>query len=219
MHIETKSDKAITQESYQATAHMFAKNVAELAPTSSIEKFVKLLPTKAKIIDIGCGSGRDAKIFTDMDIEVLGIDFCTNLIEIAKTNAPLAKFQLMDIENMSLPTTSFDGAWAACSLGHISKKNFPDVLIKTHSLLKDNGYFYLTLKKGKGEILEKDLRYEGDFKKFWSFFELEELRKFLESSHFKILDLNTIEKKHAYQTHSSLRVFCQKTKSNGVRRK
>ncbi|WP_146751417.1 hypothetical protein [Legionella feeleii] len=62
--------KETTRESYQSTAAAFARNVAELAPTGSIEKFINFLPPKAKIIDIGCGSGRDAQLFSTMGAEV-----------------------------------------------------------------------------------------------------------------------------------------------------
>jgi ubiquinone/menaquinone biosynthesis C-methylase UbiE len=203
-------NKEITRESYQATAQQFAQNVIDLAPIESIEKFIKLLPSKAKIIDLGCGSGRDAKIFTSMGADVLGVDYCSNLINIAKAHAPLANFKLMDIETMSFPASSFDGVWSACSLAHISKKMFPDVLKKINFILKENGYFYLALKKGSGEILERDSRYEGDFKKFWSFFEKDELNNFLQEAQFKILEFDTVEKSHTYQTHSAFRVFCQK---------
>ncbi|KTC66332.1 S-adenosyl-L-methionine-dependent methyltransferases (plasmid) [Legionella adelaidensis] len=208
--MQTADYKKITKESYQATAQEFARNVDDLVPTGSIEKFIKLLPPKAKIIDIGCGSGRDAKLFTNMDAIVLGIDFSSNLIDIAKRNAPLAEFQLMDIETMNLPAASFDGAWAACSLGHISKKIFPDVIKRIHFLLKEKGYFYLTLKKGANEILEQDFRYDGDIKKFCAFYEEEELKNILQEAQFKILEFDIIEKQHAYQTHDALRVFCQK---------
>ncbi|WED42590.1 class I SAM-dependent methyltransferase [Legionella cardiaca] len=210
MQIETMSNKEITKQSYQATAVEFANNVADLAPIASIEKFIKLLPPKAKIIDIGCGSGRDAKIFSNMGADVLGIDFCSNLIDIAKKNAPLSEFQVMDFETMNFPAASFDGAWSACSLGHSSKKILPDILKNIHLLLKENGYFYLALKKGSGESLDKDLRYEGDVKKFWAFFEEEELMNILQAAHFKILDFDTVEKKFTYQSHPALRIFCQK---------
>jgi SAM-dependent methyltransferase len=96
--MQTANYKKITKESYQSTAEEFARNVDDLAPTGSIEKFIKLLPPKAKIIDIGCGSGRDAKLFTNMGATVLGIDFSSNLIDIAKRKAPLAEFQLNDIK-------------------------------------------------------------------------------------------------------------------------
>lgn len=202
--------KQITKESYQATAQEFARHVHDLAPIGSIEKFIKLLPPNPQIIDLGCGSGRDAKLFTKMGAAVLGIDFSSNLIDIAKCNAPLAEFQLMDIEMINLPIASFDGAWAACSLGHIAKKILPDVLKKVHCLLKGKGYFYLTLKKGIGEIFDQDSRYDGDIKKFCAFYEEEELRKILQAAPFQILDFDIIQKTHHYQTHDAIRVFCQK---------
>jgi len=203
------SRKEITKESYQATAKEFAKNVANLAPIESIEKFISLLPPHAKLIDIGCGSGRDAKIFTDQGMEVLGIDFSSNLLEIARNHAPLAKFQLMDIEMINLPIAFFDGAWSACSLGHIPKNNLLSVFKQIHLLLKKGGFFYLSLKKGSGEVLEKDSRYDGNHEKFWSYFEEEELKCFLQEAAFKILDFRIIKRKYSYQTHDSFRIFCQ----------
>lgn len=203
------SYKAITKESYDATAEQFTCNVADLAPVESIQKFIDLLPPKARIIDIGCGSGRDAKLFTENGLSVLGIDFSQSLINIAKINAPLAEFQEMDIETAIFPASSFEGAWACCSLSHITKKVLPYVLKNIHSLLKPDGYFYLSVKKGSGEGLAEDLRY-GNIKKFWSFFEEDELKKYLQMAHFKILDCRTVEKTSPYHTHPGIRVFCQK---------
>jgi SAM-dependent methyltransferase len=203
------SDKAITKESYEATAEEFMHNVADLAPMESIQKFVNFFPVKAKIVDIGCGSGRDAKIFTEKGLSVLGIDFSQNLINIAKSNAPLAEFQIMDIEEISFSPSSFDGAWAGCTLSHIPKKILPSVLQNIHSLLKADGYFYLTVKKGVGEGLKEDLRY-GNFEKFWSFFEEDEIAEYIRSADFKIVDCCTVQKKFKYQTHPCVRIFCQK---------
>jgi len=205
-----KSNKEITRESYQAIAQEFAQNVADLAPIKSIEKFMTLLGPKAKVIDIGSGSGRDAKIFTSKGIDVLGVDFSSNLIDIAKLNTPLANFQLLDIETLNLPASFFDGAWAAMSLAHIAKENFPSVLNRIYCLLKKNGYFYLTLKKGSNEGLEKDLRYNDNVVKFWSYFSEEELKNFLETADFKILEFSLVKKNHSYQTHDAFRVFCQR---------
>lgn len=210
MLIEHHLSKETTRLSYEATAKEYASNVAALAPTASIEKFVKFLPPQAKIIDLGCGSGRDAVLFNNLGVDVLGIDFCANLLEIAKAHAPSAEFRLMDIENIDLPLASFDGAWAACSLGHIAKTALPTVLQTIHSLLKDNGYFYLALKKGNGESLEKDSRYEGNFLKFWSYYSEEELKQILQLAQFKIVDFATVEINHSYQSHPAFRIFCQK---------
>lgn len=203
------SHKSITQQSYQDTALEFTKNVETLVPFDSIEKFIRLLPSKGRIIDLGCGSGRDAKIFSEKGFSVTGVDFCQNLIEIAKAQAPLAKFQIADIESVEFPDSYFDGAWAGCTLNHIQKKNLPNVLRKIHGFLKDQGHFYLTLKKGIGEVLEKDLRY-GEFEKFWAFAEENEIKKLLESLNFNILECEIVKKKHAYHTHDAIRIFCKK---------
>lgn len=201
--------KSITKESYQATAEEFSHKVADLAPMGSIERFSKLLPPKANIIDIGCGSGRDAKIFSDNGFHVLGIDYSSNLIDIAQRHAPLAEFHIMDIEEMAFNPSSFDGAWAAHSLCHIPKNNILHVLETIHTLLKEGGYFSMTVKEGSNEVLEKDARY-GDYEKFWSYYELEELKQLLQAAKFKILECNIVEKQAAYLTHNAIRAFCQK---------
>lgn len=202
--------KKITRESYQATAAEFAQNVVNLAPTNSIQKFMSLLTVKPRIVDIGCGSGRDAKIFADMGAEVLGIDFCPSLLNIAKNYASEASFKLMDIEAMDLPPSSFDGVWAVCSLGHIPKSLFPSVLKNIHTILNKNGYLHLALKKGLGEGMEADTRYAGNPEKFWSFFEENELKAFIKEAGFEITDFKLAPKEDSYQTGAAFSVFCQK---------
>lgn len=202
--------KETTKASYEATAKAFTANVSMLAPVESIEKFISLLKPNAKIIDIGCGSGRDAKIFTEAGADVLGIDFCANLIAIAKDHSPAANFKLMDIEAINLPAATFDGAWAACSLGHIPKNKILIVLKQIHALLKAQGYFYLALKQGIGESIEQDTRYDGNPQKFWAFYQEKELKNYLETAGFKILDFSLVEKQYDYQTQSAFRIFCQK---------
>ena len=174
-----------------------------------MEKFISLLPPKAKILDVGCGSGRDAKIFTEKGLSVVGVDFSQNLIDIASAHAPKAEFHVMDIESINFPSASFDGIWSLCSLLHFPKKVLPNIIKNIHSLLKEDGYFYMALKKGRGEVLEKDTRY-GDFEKFWAFYEEDELRQIFESAQFNILELCSVEKTSAYQTHDAIRVFAQK---------
>jgi len=206
-------NKEITKASYEATAKEFACNVADLAPQQSIEKFINLLPPKAKILDLGCGSGRDAKIFSELGADILGIDFSSNLIEIAKSHALAATFELMDIEDLNLPEGVYDGVWSICSLGHIAKNKLPNVLNKIYSLLNKNGYFYLALKKGKGEILEKDTRYNGEHKKFWSYFEEDEIKHYLKAANFDVLDFSIVEKNSPYQTHAAFRIYCKKNEA------
>lgn len=202
--------KEITKNSYERTAQDFADKVSALAPKESIERFTNNLPPNPKILDIGCGSGRDALLFSNKGASVVGIDFCPAMIEIAQKQAPLAEFHLMDMDALDFAKDSFDGVWAACSLNHLSKQALPQVLNSVYQLLKEKGCFYLTFKQGSGEVLEQYARYNGEIKKFWSFYEEEELLSLLEQASFKILSCDLIEKTHSYHTHAAFRIFCQK---------
>lgn len=203
------SKKTTTRQSYEDTAHQFADNVSTIAPIASLERFIHMVPPKAKILDVGCGSGRDAKILSERGLQVVGIDFSDNMIKIAKEQAPLAEFHQMDMEALTFPKQSFDGVWAACSLLHLTKQAMPQVLSDIHALLKPEGVFYLTLKKGTGEVFEEDRRY-GAHKKFWAYYEEDEIRALLKNALFAVDECVCVDKTVPYQTHLAYRIFCRK---------
>lgn len=202
--------KITTLNSYDATASEYAKNVEQLHPKEDAQKFLQMLPRCAKIIDIGCGSGRDVKVFSDFGIDAVGIDFSSKMIEIARENAHNGLFYVMDMESISFPSATFDGAWANCSLLHISKKNIPTVLKKICEILKPNGIFYVSVKQDiVDELFSPDARYKG-VEKYWSFYEKRELLDLLGDAGFKIIDVVISEKNGRYHTHSRIKVFCKK---------
>lgn len=213
-HMKRFVDKVIkkitTLNSYDVSSSQYEKNTADLHPKEEAHRFMKMLPFQAKIIDIGCGPGRDAKVFSDYGFNVIGIDFSSKMIEAAKQNAPLASFYVMDIENLVFPAASFDGAWANCALLHLSKRNIPSVLEKIHASLKPTGSFYLSAKKSSiGESFESDSRY-GELKKHWSFFESDELVNLLELANFQIVDIVVTDKNSDYHTHPMIKIFAKK---------
>lgn len=213
-HMQRFVDKAIkkitTLNSYEISSSQYEKNTADLHPKEEADRFMKMLPSRAKIIDIGCGPGRDAKIFSDHGFNVIGIDFSSKMVEAAKQHAPLASFNVMDIENLVFPPASFDGAWANCVLLHLPKRNIPSVLEKIHASLNPTGFFYLSAKKSEiGESFESDSRY-GELKKHWSFFEPDELVNLLHSANFKIVDSEVVNKNSDYHTHPMIKIFAQK---------
>lgn len=202
--------KITTLNSYEISSAHYEKNTADLHPKEEAQRFMKMLPSHAKIIDIGCGPGRDAKIFSERGFNVTGIDFSSKMIERAKQNVPLASFCVMDIENLTFPAGSFDGAWANCALLHLPKKNIPLVLEKIHCCLKPAGSFYLSVKQSSiGEAFEPDARY-GDLKKHWTFFEPGELVKLLELAEFQVMDVAVVNKSSDYQTHALIEIFAKK---------
>lgn len=137
-----------------------------------------------KILDIGCGPGRDARYLAEKNLEVVGIDLTTNLIKIASKNAPRAKFIIMDMRRLNFPERYFDGVWVWASFLHIPRKESKKTLIKFNRVLKERGILAISVKKGKGEgFIKKD---EAD-NRFYSFYEEKEFIELLESCGFEII--------------------------------
>lgn len=107
-----ESQKLVTLNSYEVSASQYAQNTADFHPVNEAEKLMQALPKHAKILDIGCGPGRDAKVFSSRGFNVVGIDFSANMIELARKNAPSGAFYVMDIEEFSFPEASFEAVWA-----------------------------------------------------------------------------------------------------------
>ena len=74
-----------------------------------ITKYVK---PKTRILDVGCGAGREAIALTKMDFKVTGIDISPNMINKAIKNAKKEKlniqFKVQNVANITYPTKSFD---------------------------------------------------------------------------------------------------------------
>jgi len=168
------------------------------------------LPAYAKILDLGCGPGRDVKLFSSYGFDVTGVDFSSKMIDAAKLQAPHSNFFVMDIENLTLPSEFFDGVWASCVLLHIPKKNISAVLDKLHLILKPKGLFYLSVKQSHiHESFEEDLRY-GGLEKYWSFYQKDELIHLLRRAGFEIVEETITQITTDYQTHPIIRIFAQK---------
>ncbi|MCL2671284.1 MAG: GNAT family N-acetyltransferase [Clostridiales bacterium] len=52
-----------------------------------------------RVLDLGCGTGRLTKVLYDAGIEITGVDFSENMIAVAKSKMPSARFFLHDIRN------------------------------------------------------------------------------------------------------------------------
>lgn len=199
----------ITIESYDKTINYYIENVKDLHPYKESKSFLYLLDKKSSILDIGCGYGRDSKIFADKGFKVTGIDLSKKMVKIARKLVKNADFKAMNMMTLNLKKESFDAIWANAAFCHISKKDIPKAIKEAYRVLKKNGIFYLSLKKGKGELLEADERY-GGVKKFWSFFQKKEIEKILKKTGFKIIKSCVKNTKDSYATHPWISIFCKK---------
>nr|WP_297933717.1 class I SAM-dependent methyltransferase [uncultured Lachnoclostridium sp.] len=111
------------------------------------QQFLKFLNQGAKILDLGCGSGRDSKYFIDNGYKIIAIDGSEKLCEMA-SHLIGQQVKCMDFENISFEN-EFDGVWACASLLHVDKKEIPNIMQKLNESLKQDGVIYCSFKYGE----------------------------------------------------------------------
>jgi SAM-dependent methyltransferase len=147
-------------------------------------KYLSYFEPKASILDVGCGSGNKSKYLVKNGFDVTGIDFSEEMIKLAKEQVPTGKFFVKDIKQPLDFENIFDGVFAQAVLLHIPKNEIIGVLKNITAPLKPKGYFYTTVKELKpnssDEEIVKENDYGYDYERFFSYFTLEELKKYIQ---------------------------------------
>jgi len=120
-----KADKK-TIEAYDKTAKIYGDTRTINFWESELKKFMDYLPS-GKVLDVGCGTGRDTR-FLKKKLEYVGIDASESMLEYARSKNPKAYYENMDFYNLDFDNESFDGFWACASVLHVPKKEISTVL-------------------------------------------------------------------------------------------
>lgn len=98
-----------------------------------------------KVLEIGCGDGRDAKEILKYTDDYVGIDISKEMVKIAKRHVPNANLKVIDVLEYEFPK-ELDLVISFASLYHLKKEELKVVIDKVHDSLKPGGVFYLSLK-------------------------------------------------------------------------
>ena len=141
-----KSENDLTLDYYnKKTTEFFDETViADVSPLH--ERFLKNIPEHGRILDFGCGSGRDTKFFKDMGYEVDAIDGSSELAKKA-TEYSGVEVRCMDFFDLS-EKDRYDGIWACASLLHVEKNRLAEIIGILRDALVPGGVLYMSFKYG-----------------------------------------------------------------------
>lgn len=149
------------------------------------------MPKKAKVLDAGCGSGRDSALFALRGLDVVGIDLSIGLINIARRENPNITFVHGNFIDMPFSNRQFDGIWANASLVHLeTDKEARRALKEFNRVLKKNGIMNILVKAQTGKkktAVVKDTI--SNHERFFQYFTVQELETLTEGAGFKKLHI------------------------------
>ncbi len=97
---------------------------------------VEQLPTSARVLDLGCGSGLPtAKQLLDAGVEVVGLDESSTMLSLAEEQAPGGRYLHRDLRDIA-DLGEFDAAIAFFSLIMLPKIDIPPLLSQVRRQLR-----------------------------------------------------------------------------------
>ena len=162
---------------YDKNAQKFFNETVDADMSPLYEEFLKNLDENACILDAGCGSGRDTKLFKSLGFNVVAIDASEEMCKLASDHSGVnvRHMRFQDIPFVNL----FDGIWASASLLHVASNELNQVLGKLNKSLKNEGILYASFKYGDFEGLRNE-RFFNDLTEITT-------REIFEKNDFKVL--------------------------------
>ncbi|HIY79799.1 MAG TPA: methyltransferase domain-containing protein [Candidatus Olsenella excrementavium] len=134
---------------YDSHAEAFVSSTVGADMGSLLMAFLELVPDGGRVLDWGCGSGRDSLAMMRAGYDVVAVDLSDAMADAteALTGLTVRREAFADLDDEN----AFDGIWASASLLHAPSGELPGILVRGMRALKRNGVLYVSFKYGDFE--------------------------------------------------------------------
>jgi len=143
---------SVTLDHYNQHADTFWRDTRDHDVSQNIDALLQSLTGKSpfRILDFGCGPGRDLKVFHDLGHEAIGLEGSERFVELARQFSGCEVWH-QDFLQLALPADYFDGIFANASLFHVPSQELPRVLRELWAALKLNGVLFSSNPRGENQ--------------------------------------------------------------------
>lgn len=134
---------------YDRHAQAYFERTRDLDVSHLYRPFLAQLAPGARILDAGCGPGRDLRAFRERGYDAVGIDASASMVRLARVHAG-AEVHHQRFQDVAWREV-FDGIWACASLLHVPRSELAEVLALLADALKPDGVLYASFGWGRGE--------------------------------------------------------------------
>jgi SAM-dependent methyltransferase len=147
---ELAQTSAITLSHYNQHAGSFWEGTKDHDVSQNRDALLEHVGKPSRILDFGCGPGRDLKVFGDLGHEAIGLEGAQRFVELARRYSGCEVWQ-QDFLRLRLPTEYFHGIFANAALFHVPSQELPRVLKELGTTLKTNGVLFSSNPRGDNE--------------------------------------------------------------------
>ena len=164
---------AITLGQYQRMASWFREGTRDHDVSQNVSALLEAIEGEPpfRILDLGCGPGRDLRAFVEQGHLPTGLDGAAAFVEMARAHAGVDVWH-QDFLALDLPGDHFDGVFATASLFHVPGQELPRVLAELRDCLVPGGVLFSSNPCG-------DNREGWDGERFGAYHDLERWREFV----------------------------------------
>ncbi len=136
---------------YDETAEAFWEGTRDHDVSQNVHALLSHLGTGPfRILDLGCGPGRDLRTFRDLGHEAIGLDGAARFVDMAREHTGCEVLH-QDLLALDLPAAHFDGVFANASLFHVPAQELPRVLGELQATLRPHGILFSSNPHGRNE--------------------------------------------------------------------
>jgi SAM-dependent methyltransferase len=141
-----------TLDHYGAGAEGFWEGTRDHDVSQNVEALIAHLEGAPpfRILDFGCGPGRDLRTFTALGHVAVGLEGADRFVAMARAHSG-CEVWYQDFLALQLPDASFDGVFANASLFHVPRQELPRVLRELYAALKPGGVLFSSNPRGNDE--------------------------------------------------------------------
>ena len=142
-----------TLRHYEEGAEAFWQGTRDHDVTQNVDALLACLPEGGegqRVLDFGCGPGRDLKALTDRGVLATGLDGCESFCAMARTHSGCEVLH-QDFLALDLLPESFEGIFANASLFHVPTAHLKAVLDALLAALVPGGVLFSSNPRGRGE--------------------------------------------------------------------
>jgi len=153
---------ASTLAHYDASAVEYAERTSDHDVSQNIATLLRHLEgaTPFRLLDFGCGPGRDLRTLAATGHTVIGLDGSAAFVKMAH-DATGCEVLHQDFLALDLRDASFDGIFANASIQHVPGRELPRVLGQLHAALRPRGVFLASIPHGHDEEGWNGARYSA----------------------------------------------------------